>query len=129
MERNSAKQTVPQPSASRKKQQKKTNAAGKHTGRPSRLPMDAYEAWRKSRVLYGGKRLKSGITRYQLMRHRPMATQPMRYTSQTNGHLEIQATILMNPQSLPTLSSQAFRYITHAMRHLYFSTSKTYPSR
>ena len=62
MLRNGANQTVRQPSASRKQQQKKTNAAGKHTGRPSRLPMDAYEAWRKSRVLKGGKRLKSGIT-------------------------------------------------------------------
>ena len=62
MERNSAKQTVPQPSASRKKQQKKTNAAGKHTGRPSHMPIDAAEAQKRKRVLYGGKRLKSGIT-------------------------------------------------------------------
>lgn len=62
MKRNSAKVTVPQPSASRKQQQKKTNAAGKQTGRPSRMPLDATEVWKRSRVLKGGKRLKSGIT-------------------------------------------------------------------
>ena len=62
MKRNGAKQTVPQPSASRKQQQKKTNAAGKHTGRPSGMPIDATEARKRSRVLRGGKRLQSGIT-------------------------------------------------------------------
>lgn len=62
MLRNSAKQTVPQPSASRKKQQKKTNVTGKHTGRPGIKPIDADEARKRSRVLYRGKRLKSGIT-------------------------------------------------------------------
>ena len=55
-------QYVPQPSASRKQQQKKTNAAGKHTGRPGIKPKDANEARKRSRVLYGGKRLQEGIT-------------------------------------------------------------------
>ena len=92
------------------------------------MPIDAAEARKRSRVLYGGKRLKSGIT-IPIDETTPDGDSTDEDTSQTNGHLEIQATILMNPQSLPTLSSQAFRYITHAMRHSYFSTSKTYPSR
>ena len=63
MERNSAKQTVPQPSASRKKQQKKTNVtAGKETGRPGIKPKDANEARKRARVLRGGKLRRSGIT-------------------------------------------------------------------
>lgn len=63
MEGNGAKQTVPQPSASRKKQQKKTNVtAGKETGRPGIKPKDANEARKKARVLKGGKRRQSGIT-------------------------------------------------------------------
>ena len=63
MERNASKVTVPQPSASRKKQQKKTNVtAGKETGRPGIKPKDAYEAWKKSRVLKGGKVRRSGIS-------------------------------------------------------------------
>ena len=62
MKRNGAKQTVPQPSASRKQQQKITNAAGKQTGRPGIMPIDANEARKRNRVLRGGKRLRSGIT-------------------------------------------------------------------
>ena len=63
MLRNGANQTVLQPSASGKKQQKKTNVtAGKETGRPGIKPKDAYEAWRKSRVLKGGKVRRSGIS-------------------------------------------------------------------
>ena len=63
MEGNGAKQTVPQPSASRKKQQKKTNVtAGKETGRPGIKPKDANEARKKARVLPQGKRRRSGIT-------------------------------------------------------------------
>ena len=63
MERNASKVTVPQPSASRKKQQKKTNVtAGKETGRPGIKPKDANEARKRNRVLKGGKRRRSGIT-------------------------------------------------------------------
>ena len=63
MERNSAKQTVPQPSASRKKQQKKTNVtAGKETGRPGIKPKDANEVRKRARVLRGGKLRRSGIS-------------------------------------------------------------------
>ena len=63
MLRNGANQTVLQPSASGKKQQKKTNVtAGKETGRPGIKPKDANEARKKSRVLPQGKLRRSGIT-------------------------------------------------------------------
>ena len=63
MLRKGANQTVLQPSASRKKQQKKTNVtAGKETGRPGIKPKDANEARKRNRVLKGGKRRRSGIT-------------------------------------------------------------------
>ena len=63
MLRNGANQTVLQPSASGKKQQKKTNVtAGKETGRPGIKPKDANEARKKAYVLKGGKRRQSGIT-------------------------------------------------------------------
>ena len=63
MLRNGANQTVLQPSASGKKQQKKTNVtAGKETGRPGIKPKDANEARKRARVLKGGKRLQGGLT-------------------------------------------------------------------
>ena len=63
MLRNGANQTVLQPSASGKKQQKKTNVtAGKETGRPGIKPKDANEARKRNRVLKGGKLRRSGIS-------------------------------------------------------------------
>ena len=75
MERNASKVTVLQPSASGKKQQKKTNVtAGKETGRPGIKPKDANEARKRARVLKGGKLRRIHRVVYQHCRGKPSGT-------------------------------------------------------
>ena len=62
MLRFAGKQRVSVTSASRKPQQKKANAVGTHTGRPSyRQDADATNVPKRSEIPYGYKRLKSGL--------------------------------------------------------------------
>ena len=92
--------------------------------------MDAYEAWRKSRVLKGGKRLKSGIT-IPIDEPSPEGDPTdQEYDSDewttSDDESDDESTELSTNIVEPSLPVHT---VTNAMRHSYFSTSKTYPSR